>query len=474
MDDSGASVICKQLGFGPPREIFANLRFGTPPTYLNYTPVCTGKESRLEECQQRNLPSPCSSPAGLTCSRVEIDKEGAVSLDGQPVCASGLSEMEAQALCRESGFASGTLNDNNGEQIKTGFTISCSASNLAACKRTVCTDEPAAKVTCEGKLRVQLVGSSDPTMGTVLFDKGLVCDDSWDHPDAEVVCKELGFAGALKATDHSHFGPIETPFQDRQGATVPYKATDVQCTGSEENLAACSFSSKPECLPKVELAGVMCKSENSRGHHRVKRQVDPAAVAGAVEGVAGAVGGLAQTGSDIVFRALDYFDKKEKEHQQYLKERPDAVDLGTAGVQIDLKNDKGYLDLGGEFQGGDMHVKIQNIETPERETRSGGDAFAYPAGIGPMLINGCYGTDYKIGDPCYAAKRNSEKCLDMIEAAGYIGVGFDVVTGGYTHAGRRKSLIQRVFSSDLSSEFSSDLSSVRTSEVPTTRGRSLS
>ena len=58
-------------------------------------------------------------------------------------------------------------------------------------------------------------------------------------------------------------------------------------------------------------------------------------------------------------------------------------------------------------------------------------------------MNGCFGTDYKIGDPCYASKRTSEKCLDMMEAAAYIGVGFDV-TGEYTHAGRRKSLIQRL------------------------------
>ena len=433
-DANGAAVVCKQLGYGPPKEVFATLRFGPSSNYLGFTPVCTGKESKLEECQLLDLPSPCSSPAGLTCSRVVVTEEGAASLDGQPVCSTGLSDTEAGALCREAGFATGTLSEEPTDQVTTGFTISCSAPNMAACSRTVCTDQPAATLVCDGELRVQLVGGSDPTMGTVLYNRGLICDDSWDLQDAEVVCKELGFPGAVNATTHSYFGPIETPLQASQGAVVPYKATAVQCTGEEESLAACSLTSKADCLPRVELAGVMCKLDDSR--RRTKRAVDPVAVAGAV-------GGLAQTGSDIVFTALEYFDKKQKEHQEYLNQRPDAVDLGSAGVDISLSNEKGYMDSSGEFQMGNTHLKIQNIEDKVPEQKSGGDAFVYPSGIGPLLMNGCYGTDYKIGDPCYAAKRNTEKCLDMMEAAGYIGVGFDV-TGEYTHASRRKSLIQRV------------------------------
>ena len=124
----------------------------------------------------------------------------------------------------------------------------------------------------------------------------------------------------------------------------------------------------------------MCNLENNR--HRGKR----AAVASAVA-IAGAVGPLAETGSNIVFSALDYFDKKEKQHQDFLKERPDAVDLGNAGVQIDLTNDKGFLDVGGEFQMGGTHLKVQNVERKAPEQKSGGEAFTYPAGIGPMLMN---------------------------------------------------------------------------------------
>lgn len=38
-------------------------------------------------------------------------------------------------------------------------------------------------------------------------------------------------------------------------------------------------------------------------------------------------------------------------------------------------------------------------------------AFNYPAGLGNVLMNGCYGTGYKEGDPCYVAKWALDACL---------------------------------------------------------------
>ena len=38
-------------------------------------------------------------------------------------------------------------------------------------------------------------------------------------------------------------------------------------------------------------------------------------------------------------------------------------------------------------------------------------AFNYPAGLGNVLMNGCYGTGYKPGDPCYVAKWTLDACL---------------------------------------------------------------
>ena len=268
--------------------------------------------------------------------------------------------------------------------------------------------------------------------------------------DAAVACKELGFNGAEEATNHSSFGHLETPLQAAQGLTIPYTLDDVQCDGTEDRLEQCPHTEEADC-GLGEAAGVVCSTpltnKTTQRKHRQKRSA--AAVASAVSSgaqaaaaVASAVSSGAQAGASIIGSAVEYFDKKEKEKQAYLKERPDAVDLGSAGVEITMKNEKGYMDLGGEFQQGGVDVKIQDIKDKPTEKNSGGDSFTYPAGIGPLLMNGCFGSNYTKGDPCYANKRASTKCLNMLEAGNYVGVGYDA-TQGYTHAGRKKSLIQR-------------------------------
>jgi hypothetical protein len=60
----------------------------------------------------------------------------------------------------------------------------------------------------EGSLR--LVGGRTKHEGTVLIYHwsrwGAICHDNWDIRDANVVCKELGFAGARQAVTRSRFG----------------------------------------------------------------------------------------------------------------------------------------------------------------------------------------------------------------------------------------------------------------------------
>lgn len=101
---------------------------------------------------------------------------------------------------------------------------------------------------------IRLVNGMAPTEGRVEvcvnMNWGTVCDDFWNAPDAQVVCRQLGFSpmGAM-ATTFAFFG---------QG-TDPIVLDDVRCTGSEARLIDCPFTATHNCI-HLEDAGVRCQN----------------------------------------------------------------------------------------------------------------------------------------------------------------------------------------------------------------------
>ena len=79
---------------------------------------------------------------------------------------------------------------------------------------------------------------------------GTICDDSWDLKDADVVCHQLGYNGALVAFRSAAFG---------QG-TGQIWLDDVQCVGNETSISQCNHLGLGvhNCRHNKD-AGVVCR-----------------------------------------------------------------------------------------------------------------------------------------------------------------------------------------------------------------------
>lgn len=104
---------------------------------------------------------------------------------------------------------------------------------------------------------VRLVNGSNDREGNVevfhFGHWGSVCDDEFDERDAEVICRQLGFPGVIKATHNSHFGPAR---HER------FWMDNLYCTGEEKLLSTCRFDGwgSSDCTV-AESAGVVCQSD---------------------------------------------------------------------------------------------------------------------------------------------------------------------------------------------------------------------
>ncbi len=104
---------------------------------------------------------------------------------------------------------------------------------------------------------VRLVGGDTTLEGRIevflLGQWGTVCDYDWDFIDAIVVCRQLGYPGAVEAPRYAAFG----------AGSGPSWYYSVYCTGTERNLTECSKSTSNfgSACSHSQDAGAVCSSQ---------------------------------------------------------------------------------------------------------------------------------------------------------------------------------------------------------------------
>ncbi|TRY98531.1 hypothetical protein DNTS_025151 [Danionella cerebrum] len=103
--------------------------------------------------------------------------------------------------------------------------------------------------------RVRLVGDLSSAGRVEIYHDGqwgTVCDDGWDLAEAQVVCRQLGFPGAISADQGGRYG---------EGSGSIW-LDDMNCKGSESLLSECCFKGwgVTDCSHK-EDAGVVCQTD---------------------------------------------------------------------------------------------------------------------------------------------------------------------------------------------------------------------
>ena len=102
--------------------------------------------------------------------------------------------------------------------------------------------------------QICLRGGSGPHEGNVIVHNQPVCDDDLAVGDSRalnvghVACRQLGYLEAVSITRESHFG--------REGST--FSMDQVSCSGEEEQLLDCTYSSHDNC-GDGEAFGVVCQ-----------------------------------------------------------------------------------------------------------------------------------------------------------------------------------------------------------------------
>ncbi|XP_030831005.1 egg peptide speract receptor-like [Strongylocentrotus purpuratus] len=293
-----ANVTCKQLGFPGARQFYRRAYFGAHvTTFWVYKMNCLGNETRLEDCYHRPYGRPwlCNAQwaAGVECLPKDepqgslrmilgdVPNEGTLETfwDGAwgSVCHTDFGTPDGNVACRQMGYSRGV------KSIKTdghfGFStgpiildaVDCEGTeaHITECNMPVTPYQHACPYThnwdvgvvCKPNVEgdIRLMDGSGPHEGRVEIWHddawGTICDDGWDWADANVVCRQAGYRGAVKASGFKG--------EDFGFTWAPIHTSFVMCTGVEDRLIDCILRDgwTHSCY-HVEDASVVCATDD--------------------------------------------------------------------------------------------------------------------------------------------------------------------------------------------------------------------
>ncbi|CAH1248833.1 PRSS12 [Branchiostoma lanceolatum] len=114
-----------------------------------------------------------------------------------------------------------------------------------------CEDGQAVRLSCSTRDLFRLSGGQKPNEGRVEFrrggsDWGTICKKGWDIHDADVLCRHLGYKGAVLIS--TNFGP----------GSGPIFLSDVRCTGNESTILGCPHKYRDNDCEHEDDVGVVC------------------------------------------------------------------------------------------------------------------------------------------------------------------------------------------------------------------------
>ncbi|XP_063956214.1 deleted in malignant brain tumors 1 protein-like isoform X3 [Lytechinus pictus] len=302
-DNNDARVVCRQLGYsgdvGVARHGGVYSR-GLDPIYLDDV-GCEGDEPRLDACFNNgwgNHNCGHSEDAGVYCGS-DVGNEGDIRLvngstanqgrveifhEGQwgTVCDDSWDDSDARVVCRQLGYSGdvnarilGVYGVGSGPIFLDDVNCDGNEDRLDLCNSNGwyhhnCGHSEDAGVYCDAgdglNGEVRLVDGSTPNEGRVEIyhdgQWGTICYDSWDDPDARVVCRQLGFSGDV--------GEARSPITYGHGSG-PIYLEGVRCQGYEARLDLCVNNGwyNDNCGHSQD-AGVYCPTDGaSEGDVRI-------------------------------------------------------------------------------------------------------------------------------------------------------------------------------------------------------------